>query len=90
VHKKISFYLCLAQNIVLDSLGYERSAQQNIGGFVANVRSVHLNSFNSEKNISCEHTREITKLKKNLKVTEYLGEGIVQRRNKETKLLKTL
>jgi hypothetical protein len=74
----------------LDSLGYERSAQQNIAGFVANVRSVHLNSFNLEKNISCEQTREIKKLERNLKVTEYNGEGIVQRRNKETKLLKTL
>jgi hypothetical protein len=86
----MGIYLCLVQNIVLDSLGYARSAQQNIGGFVANVRSVHLNSFNSEKNMSGGHTREITKLKRNLKVTEYLGGGTVQRRNKETKLLNTL
>jgi hypothetical protein len=41
---------------------------------------VHLNSFESEKNVPGGHTRIRYKLKRSLKVVEHLGGEIVQRR----------
>jgi hypothetical protein len=43
----------------MGSLFFARSAQQGIGKFVANTRSAHLNSFESDKNMLGGHTREI-------------------------------
>jgi hypothetical protein len=44
----------------MDSLGCARSAQQNIGGYVASARSVHLNSVESKKNMPRGHTKAMT------------------------------
>jgi hypothetical protein len=49
-----------------------------------------MKSSESKKNVPRGNTIEITKLKRNLKVTEYLRGGTMQRRHKETELLNTL
>jgi hypothetical protein len=53
----------------MGSLGCARSAQQGIGNSVASARSVHLKSYESEKNVPGGHTRIIHRLKGNLKFT---------------------
>jgi hypothetical protein len=64
--------------LFLSSLSRARCAQQSIGNFVANARHVHLNiESSSGKNVPRGHTRGIHRLKRSLKVVEYLrGENV--------------
>jgi hypothetical protein len=51
LQEDIFLYLCLSFKYQSGSLGCARSAQQNIGGYVAKARSAHLNSAESGKNV---------------------------------------
>jgi hypothetical protein len=73
----------------LGSLGYARSAEQNIGSFLANSRSVHQNFVEFEKNVSGGHTRVTTTQGKPL-VVEYIRGESVRREQRETDSLRNL
>jgi hypothetical protein len=72
-----------SHNIVLDFLGYARSAQQNIGASVASARSAHLISAKSEKNMPGGRTRVITRSRGTSRLLNTLEGGLCERSTKK-------
>jgi hypothetical protein len=69
---KIEYSICEFVELFLGSLGYVRSAQQNVGISIASAKSAHLNlESSSEENVLGGNTRIVWRLGRRLKVTEY-------------------